>query len=180
MVPLTVAARSCRTPRSRRVGSQGAGVVRCVVRWVATGGADGGGYRCSVFLQANVFDDARDTARAALPTRVSDVRRDALRRGVGVEEAMPQDVTGHFLGATVVACGAACLARERLGAMPLQGLTHVVIPRRAEAECLSRLARTEGLTCALDAHRQLASDVVLCEDGKGALRSNEPVLLTIT
>jgi hypothetical protein len=63
--------------------------------------------------------------------------------------------------------------------MQLKGLTTLGVPRRAEAECLSRLARPEGVTCALDEHHPLASDVVLFEDGQGALRSNEPGLLTI-
>jgi hypothetical protein len=53
------------------------------------------------------------------------------------------------------------------------------VPRLAKAKCLSRLARTEGLTFAFDEHRQLASDVVLCEDGKGAMRSNKSVLIPI-
>src|SRR5437870_2302349 len=92
---------------------------------------------------------------------------------------MPNDLTGHLLGAAVLAFGSAFLARERLGAMQLKGLTNLVIPRLAEAECLGRLARTEGVTFALDEHHQLSSDVVLFEDEQGALRSNEPVLLTI-
>jgi hypothetical protein len=55
----------------------------------------------------------------------------------------------------------------------------LVIPRLAEAECLSRLARAEGITFARDQHRQLSSDVILFEEGKGARRSNEPVWIAI-
>jgi len=130
-------------------------------------------------LQANVFDDALDTARADLQAGLSDFLRDHLSRRVRVKESVPNNLTGHLLGAAVRAFGAAPLAREGLGAMELKGCTHLVVPRLAEAEGLSRLARTEGITFAFDEHRQLSRDVVLFEDGKGAMRSNKPVLITI-
>jgi hypothetical protein len=130
-------------------------------------------------LQAKVFDDALDTAGADLQTSLSDFLRDDISRGVGVEESMPHDLTGHLLGAAVLAFGSAFVAHKGLGAMQLKDLTNLVVPSLAEAECLSRLARTEGVTVALDEHRQLSSDIVLFEDGKRTMRSNEPVLIMI-
>jgi hypothetical protein len=130
-------------------------------------------------LQAKVFDDALDTARADLQAGLSDFLCDHRSRRVRVEEAVPNDLTGHLVGTAVLAFGSASLAREGLGAMELQGFTNLGVPRLAEAEGLSRLARTKGITCAFDEHRQLSRDVVLFEDGKGAMRSNEPMLITI-
>ncbi len=92
---------------------------------------------------------------------------------------MPNDLTGYLLGAAVVAFGATFLAHEGLGTVKLKDLTNLVVPRPAEAEYLSRLARTEGATFALNEHRQLSSDVVIFEDAKRAMRSNEPVLIMI-
>jgi hypothetical protein len=92
---------------------------------------------------------------------------------------MSNDLTGHLLGAAVLAFRAPFLAREGLGAVQLKGLTNLVIPRLTEAECLSRLAGTQGVTFTFDEHRQLSSDVVLFEDGQGAMRSNEPMLMTV-
>ena len=63
--------------------------------------------------------------------------------------------------------------------MKLKGFTNLVVPRLAETKGLSRLARTESLTFAFDEHRQLSGNVVIFEDGKGAMRSNQSVLITI-
>ena len=130
-------------------------------------------------MQAKVFDHALDTTRADLQAGLSDFLSDHISRGVWVQESMPNDLTGHLLGAAVLAFWSPFFAREGLGAMKAKGLANLVVPRLAEAECLSRLARAEGVTFALDQHRQLSSDVVLFEDGKGAMRPNEPVLITI-
>jgi hypothetical protein len=130
-------------------------------------------------LKAKVFDDTLDTSRADRQAGLSDFLRDHLSRSVRVEESVPHNLTGYLLGAAVLAFGSASLAREGLGTMELKGFTNLVVPRLAEAECLSRLARTEGITFAFDEHRQLSREVVLFEDGKGAMRSNKPVLITI-
>jgi hypothetical protein len=68
-------------------------------------------------LQAKVFNDALDTACADLQASLSDFLSDHLSRRVRVEESVPNDLTGHLLGAAVLALGAAFVAREGLGAM---------------------------------------------------------------
>ena len=79
---------------------------------------------------------------------------------------MPNDLTGYLLGAAVVAFGAPFLAHEGLGTLKLKNLTNLIVPRLAEAEYLSRLARPEASTFALDQHCQLSSDFVIVGDAE--------------
>jgi hypothetical protein len=130
-------------------------------------------------LQAKVFDHALDTARAELQAGLSDFLSNNLSRSVRVKEAMPNDLTCNLLGAAVVVFWSPFFARESLGAMKAKGLANLVVPRLAEAECLSSLAWTEGTTFALDQHSKLSSDVVICGDAKGSMRSNEYLSITI-
>jgi hypothetical protein len=130
-------------------------------------------------LQAQVCDNALDTSRAELQAGLSDFLSTNLSRSVRGKEAMPNDLTGHLLGAAVVAFWSPLFARESLGAMQAKGLAHLVVPRLAEAACLSSLARTEGTPFALDQHSKLSRDVVICGDAKGSMRSNESLSITI-
>ena len=102
-----------------------------------------------MFLKAEVFDHTFDTSRADLQAGLSDLLRNHLSRRVRVKESMPHDVTGHLLGTAVWAFWSAFLAHQGLGAMQAKGLANVIGPRRAEAECLRRLARTEGTPSAI-------------------------------
>lgn len=92
--------------------------------------------------------------------------RNPLSRRVRVKESMPNDLTSHLLGAAVWALWSAFLAHEGLGAMQAKGLANVLGPRLAEAECLSRLARTEGTTFARDQPSKLSSDFVIVGDAQ--------------
>ena len=102
------------------------------------------------FLPAKVFDHSLDTSRADLEAGLSDFMRLHLSRSIRVQESMPNDVTCHLLGAAVCTFLSPFFAHEGLGALQAKGPAKLVVPRRAEAECLSCLAR-EGvsrLSCA--------------------------------
>src|SRR5438105_693251 len=83
--PLILSARSCRTPRSRLVGSHGAGGKRFVVRGVSMGGSGFGRERDRFFLQAQVFDDPIDAAHAAVEAGLRQFLRDDVGCSVGSE-----------------------------------------------------------------------------------------------
>ena len=63
--------------------------------------------------------------------------------------------------------------------MQVKGLANLVVPRLAEAECLSSLARTKGAAFTRDQHRKLLRDFVILRDGKRSMWSNESLLITI-
>src|SRR5207248_665539 len=86
--------------------------------------------------------------------------------GVGVEEAVANDLADGFVGAAGGAFGAAALALQGGGAVGEKGAAELEVALLAEAELLSGGVGAEALALALDEHKELACDLVGGGDGE--------------
>jgi len=67
-------------------------------------------------LKAEFFHDALHAAFADRPAALVQRLRDDLGRGLGIEEAVPDDLAHHFAGPAVVGSWSGSFALERDGA----------------------------------------------------------------
>lgn len=131
-------------------------------------GSDG-----AFFLQAEVRNDASDAPGADGQAALAEFLGDDISRGLGIEEAMPNDLSDDFVGASVVAFGAAFLVEQRGGAAVAVGLSELEIALLAEASLVSCRERSESLAFAFDEHDEFGSEFVVGADGQGAQRADE-------
>ena len=61
-------------------------------------------------MKAVLLDDADDTTSADREAGLAELLRDDVDRGVGIEEAVTDDLANDFVGADIVAFGAGLLA----------------------------------------------------------------------
>ncbi len=64
------------------------------------------------FLKAVLLDDSDDTTSADRDTGLAKLLHDDFERGVGIEEAVANDLANDLVGADIVAFGAWFVAKE--------------------------------------------------------------------
>src|SRR5216683_608209 len=177
--PLNLSASSCRTPRSRLRGSAGSPRVWPRPLTTTNGGSAVGPQRWSFFLKAVVSDDAFDAARTDDPAGLAELLGDDVGGGVGVEEAVADDLADDFVGAAVEAFGAAFLAEQGGGAAVGERLAELEVALFTEAELARGGGGAEALALAFDEHGEFAGDLVVWAEGEGAGGADEELLLQI-
>ena len=114
-----------------------------------------------VFLKADLFDDAFHAAGADGKSGLTKLLGDDVRRGLGVEETMADDLPDDFLSAHRRALGPAFLAAES-GRPPLvKELEELVIARLTEAVLGGRGHGAEAFALPLDEHEESLGGLVV-------------------
>ena len=124
-------------------------------------------------------DDAFDAARTNDPAGLAEFLGDDVSRGVGVEEAMADDLADDFVGATVETFGAAFLAQQSGAAAVGERLAELEIALFTEAELACGGGGTEALALAFDEHGEFVGDLVVGAEGERAGGTDEELLLEI-
>lgn len=93
--------------------------------------------------------------------------------GLGIKEAMPDDLANDLLGPPIVGLGAALLALQAESPVPEVLLAKLEVALFAISILRGGLQRAEFAALALDQHREPSGDVVLVGDGQSPARAHE-------
>jgi hypothetical protein len=118
-------------------------------------------------LKAEVADDPFDRARADGPAGLAEFLGDDRGGSLGVKEAMTNDLTDDFIGASVVAFGATFLVGEGQSAAADEGMAELEIALLTQAELLGGMKGAQAFALSFDKHGQFARDFIAvrnCED----------------
>jgi len=126
-------------------------------------------------LKAVFLDDANDTTSADRETRLAKLLGEDVERGVGIEEAVANDLANDLVGADIVAFGAWLMAQESWATLFTKEFEHLEISLFAEAELLGRFGGSGSLTLAFDEHGDAGDDDVIGQDGELSGGADDPV-----
>src|SRR5439155_25774391 len=98
------------------------------------------------FLQAIRLDDAFHTADTDGEAGLAELLGDDGDGGIGIEEAVADDLTFELLGADIVGLGSGLLALEGQGPLFSKSLEQLIIPLSGEAELLGWAGGAERCT----------------------------------
>jgi hypothetical protein len=130
-------------------------------------------------LQAEVLDDAFDAPGADRQTGLAQFLGDDFGRGLGIEEAVADDLADDFIGAAVVAFGSGRLVDEGRDALLGKALTQLEVTLLAVVEGRRRLKRPKPEALPGDEHGEFAGSHVLGGDCKEPGRTDQPRLLRV-
>jgi hypothetical protein len=119
-------------------------------------------------LQAVIGDDPFDAAQTDGEPGLAELLGDDLGGGVGVQEAVAQDLPDNLVGAAIIGFGAGLLGLESRQATPLVIREHLVIALAAKAMFLRRVGNLRLQTLAFDEHEEAAGLLVGDRNGQGA------------
>lgn len=111
-------------------------------------------------MQAVVGNDAFHAPNADLPSALTQLLRDHLRRGIAVEKTMPDHLANRFRRSPIIGLRPALPTLQCRRPSFAVSSTQLKIALLAVAELASRLKRSRFFALALDEHEQLASDFV--------------------
>jgi hypothetical protein len=117
-------------------------------------------------LKTVLLDDADDTTNADRKACLAEFLRDDVDRGVGIEEAVADDLANDLVGADIVAFGAGLVALESRASMFTIEFEQLKISRLAEIELLGGLGGAEPFALAFDEHGQPGDDQVIGKNGE--------------
>jgi hypothetical protein len=117
-------------------------------------------------LKAVLLDDTDDTANAEREAGLAEFLRDDVDRGVGIEEAVPDDLANDLVGPDIVAFGAGLVALESWASVFPVEFEQLKIALFAEVELLGGPGGAEPLALAFDEHGQAGDDEVVGKNGK--------------
>jgi hypothetical protein len=117
-------------------------------------------------LKAVLLDDADNTASADWETGLSKFLCEDVERGIGIEEAVTNDLADDLVGADVVAFGAWLMAKESWATLFTKEFEQLEISLFAEAELLGCLGGADPFALAFDEHGEAGDDEVIRKDGK--------------
>jgi hypothetical protein len=117
-------------------------------------------------LKAVLLDDADDTPNADREPGLAELLRDDVDRGVGIEEALTDDLANDLVGADIVAFGAGLVALKSCAAMFTVEFEQLKISLFAEVELLGGLGGAEPFALAFDEHGQPGDDEVVRKNGE--------------
>jgi len=117
-------------------------------------------------LQAELGDDAIDGPLADGEVTLTKFLRDDLGAGIGVEEAVADDLADHFLGASVGRFGAAFGTEESPPALGEKKRAELEVTRAAVTEFGGGTVNTLATALALDQHGELAGDFIVFGMGR--------------
>ena len=117
-------------------------------------------------MKAVLLDDADDTASTDWETGLAKLLCEDVERGVGIEEAVANDLANDLVGADIVAFGAWFVAKESWAALFTIEFEQLKISLFAEAELLGCLGGTDSLALAFDEHGEARDDEVIRKNGE--------------
>jgi hypothetical protein len=106
------------------------------------------------------LDGPFHTADANRGSALNKFLSDDFGRGIGIKEAMPNDLPDDFIGPTIVSFGAAFLRDQAFGTKLLELFTELKIAAATESEPLGRRLGSE-FTFPFQQHRQTARDFIV-------------------
>ncbi len=119
-------------------------------------------------MQAEVGDDALDTAGAEGVAGLAELLGHHRRTGIRIQKAVADDLLADLFGAAVGGFGAAFLALQGQGAPAQEGLAELEVTGFAEAELAGGGQRARAFAFAFVEHGQFEGDFVVGRDGEGA------------
>ena len=117
-------------------------------------------------MKAVLLDYADDTTSADRETGLAKFLCEDVERGVGIEEAVANDLANDLVGADIVAFGAWLIAKESWATLFTKEFEQLEISLFAEAELLGRVGGTGPLALAFDEHGEAGDDEVIRKDGE--------------
>ena len=117
-------------------------------------------------MKAVLLDDADDTANADREAGLTEFLGDDVNRGVGIEEALTDDLANDLVGADIVAFGAGLVTLESSASMFTIEFKQLKISLFAEVELLGGLGGAEPFALAFDEHGQAGDDQVVRKNGE--------------
>jgi hypothetical protein len=111
-------------------------------------------------LKAIFFHDALDTAGADGEAGLAELLSDDVDRGVGIEEAVTNDLSFDLVGPDIVGLGPAFLTLEGEDAPLLEVHEYLIIPLSSNPILLGRLGPAQSFALSLQEHEQPWCDLV--------------------
>jgi hypothetical protein len=127
-------------------------------------------------LKAVLLDDAFHRAGTEGEAGLAELLGDDVDRGVGVEEAVADDLAFQLVGADRGGLGSAPLRQEGQGPSALETIENLIIPLSGQAVFEGGLAGAETFTFALQEHDQARCDLVAGGDEQFAGGSDDAAL----
>jgi hypothetical protein len=117
-------------------------------------------------LKAELFNDAIDAAGADRIAGLAHLLRDDGGGGIGIEEAVTDDLSRDLFGAHVVGLRPWFAALQGRGALLTIALEQLKIPLHAETVFGCGLSRAQSFALTLNEHGEALGDFVVGEDGE--------------
>jgi hypothetical protein len=117
-------------------------------------------------LKAVLFDDPDDTANADRKSGLGEFLRDDLDRGVGIEEAVADNLANDLVGADIVAFWSRLVTLESHATMFTIVFKQLKISLFAKVELFGGLGGTKPFALAFDEHAQAGDDEVVRTNGE--------------
>jgi hypothetical protein len=127
-------------------------------------------------LQAILLDDTVHAPGADLETGLAELLGDDVDRGVGVEEAVADDLALDLVGADIVVFGAGLVALQSRASMLTIEFEQLKIPLFAEAKLVGGFGGAEPFALAFDEHGETGDDEVIGENGKLSRGADDAVI----
>jgi hypothetical protein len=124
-------------------------------------------------LKAELLDDAFHAAGADGKSSLTKLLGNDVGRGIGVEEAVADDLPDHHLSTHRWALGPTFLAAERGRPVLVKELQELVIARPAQALLHGCGRATEALALSLDKHEESFGDLVIGRNKELAESTND-------
>ncbi len=116
-------------------------------------------------MKAVLLDDADHTTSADHEAGLAELLCDDVDRGVGIEEAVTDDLANDFVGADIVAFGAGLVALESRASLFTIEFEELKISLLAQVELRGGLGGTEPFALAFNDHGQAGDDEVIGKNG---------------
>lgn len=124
-------------------------------------------------MQAVIGDDSFDAAQTDGEVSLPELLGEDLRRRIGIQKAIAQDLADHLVGAAIIGFGAGFLGLQGGETALPEGLEYLVIALATIAILLSNSADLSFQTLTFDEHEEAASHLVGGGDGQGPSRAGE-------
>jgi hypothetical protein len=115
-------------------------------------------------LKPVLLNHAFDATGADGETGLAELLGDDIDRGVGIEEAVANDLSFDLVGADVVSFGAAFLSLKGDGSLILKQLEQLIISLSGEAVLCGDLGDATPFTFTFDEHEQARCELVIGGD----------------
>jgi hypothetical protein len=124
-------------------------------------------------LQAVLLNDADNTPNTDLKAGLAQFLRDDLDGGVGIEEAVTDDLANDLVGADIVAFGTGLVALETHASMFTIEFEQLKISLFAEFKLGGGLGGAKSFALAFDEHGQAGDDEVVRKNGEFSGGAND-------
>ena len=118
-------------------------------------------------------DDPFDRAWADGPAGLAEFLGDDRGGSLGVQEAMANDLTDDFIGASVVAFGPAFLVGEGQSAAAGKGVAELEIALLTQAELFGCTKGAKAFALPFDEHGEFARDLIAVRNWESTMFANE-------